>query len=698
MPDPALSSLFSDVIKLRSIGPGLREKLVNLYITRVVDLIYHLPVSILDRRAMPSLDEVTSDSYITSIITVDKHIPGYARVNAPYRVRCSNDTGFLTLTFFNAKKDYISERLPVGQRRVVSGRVEEYDGELQMPHPDYILPESELYRVQRLEPVYRLTQGLALRGLIKIMGEALKVVPNLPEWIDEGFLSQNKWKSWRDSLNILHNPEDIEDIDKKSPYYMRLAYDELLANQLALAIVRERFRDKSGNVTKGDGRLREKLLNSLPFKLTDGQRQVLTDIYSDMASKARMLRLLQGDVGSGKTVVAFLSALNAIECGKQIAFMAPTSILAIQHYKWISETIAGSGLSDEVSVTLLTGRDKAVEKQQKLSAVANGKFNIVIGTHALFQAGVKFKNLGMVVIDEQHKFGVKQRLALTEKGKGVDILLMTATPIPRTLALTFYGDIDISSLKEKPADRKPIDTRAVPSSRTDEIVEGLGRVIAEGGKAYWICPLIEESEESDLTAAKDRYKSLKKVFSDKVGLVHGGMRAEERDMVMNDFVNGKVQILVATTVVEVGVDVPDATIMIIEHAERFGLSQIHQLRGRVGRSDKQSACILLYAGKLGDMARRRLAVIRETNDGFRIAEEDLDLRGAGEVLGTRQSGMPDFRVASVGIHRELLLAARDDAKLIIAKDPKLQSKRGQALRTLLYLFEYNRQIKYLQSG
>lgn len=694
---PNIAKLFNDVISLHCVGSSLREKLENLCGTRVIDLIYHLPVNIIDRRLMPDLSEVEENSYITSIITVDKHMPGYARRKTPYKVVCSNETGFITLVFFNARKDYITEKLPVGEKRIISGRVEKYDGGLQMSHPDYIAYESQLNDVKKLEPIYRLTQGMHLKTLIKIIREAIEVAGDLPEWIEPNFLDANGWYGWKASLEAVHNPVQEEDISKESPFYRRLAYDELLANQLALAIVREKFIDKSGQSIKGDRSLVMKLRESLNFKLTGGQEQVLTEIFADMENDSRMLRLLQGDVGSGKTIVALLAILNAIECGKQAVLMAPTEILARQHAESVQEALGNAGI-DSIKAEILTGRDAGFIREQKLKDIKNGEINILIGTHALFQEGVEYDDLGLVVIDEQHRFGVKQRLALTEKGDGVDILLMTATPIPRTLALTFYGDIEISSLKEKPSDRKPIDTRAVPISRINEIVEGLRRIIEENKKVYWICPLVEELEESDLAAVEGRFKEFKKIFGKKVGMVHGRMRPEEKDKIMQQFVSGDAHILIATTVVEVGVNVPEATAIIIEHAERFGLSQLHQLRGRVGRSDQQSSCILLYANKVGDIARKRLHVIRETNDGFRIAEEDLDLRGAGEVLGTKQSGMPDYKIASIMLHRDLLLAARDDAKMIIQKDPNLKSSRGESLRNLLRLFEYNKQVKYLQSG
>jgi len=468
----------------------------------------------------------------------------------------------------------------------------------------------------------------------------------------------------------------------------------LLASQLAIALVRHHNRSVAGHATRGDGRLRQAALRALPFELTASQNTAIGEIEADMAKPERMIRLLQGDVGSGKTVVAFLAMLIGVEAGAQAALMAPTELLARQHHATIAPLAKAAG----VRLALLTGRDSQKQKKQTLQGLADGSIPLVVGTHALVQEEVAFADLALAVVDEQHRFGVHQRMALSSKGHAVDLLVMTATPIPRTLMLAAYGDLDVSKLTEKPAGRQPIDTRTIPLERIAEVVDGIGRQIAAGAGVYWVCPLIEESEEVDLANVEERFRLLSARFPGKVGLLHGRLKGAERDATMAAFADGRLSVLVATTVIEVGVDVPAATVMVIEHAERFGLAQLHQLRGRVGRGAAKSTCLLLYVQPVGETAKARLAIMRETEDGFRIAEEDLRLRGAGELLGTRQSGLPDMRLADLAAHAELLQAARDDARLVIDRDPDLQSDRGAALRALLYLFRRDDAVRTLRAG
>ena len=577
---------------------------------------------------------------------------------------------------------------------MVSGTVEIFGREIQITHPDHIGTLEELERLQAVEPVYPLTAGLTLKVLGKAIRAALEQAPELDEWIDRAFLARHGWKPWHAALGEAHAPADAAALEPPSAARQRLAFDELLANQLALALVRANMRRVAGRGLEGDGRLRRKVTQALPFRLTGSQEKALDDIAADMAADTRMLRLLQGDVGSGKTVVAFLSMLNAVECGAQAVLMAPTDILARQHLAAIEPLAAAAG----VTVALLTGREKGRQRKTLLDDLAGGAAALAVGTHALFQDDVAFHDLALAVIDEQHRFGVHQRLTLAAKGRAADVLVMTATPIPRTLMLTAYGDMDESRLLEKPAGRPPVDTRVMPLERLEDVIAAVARAAEGGAKVYWVCPLVEESEALDAAAAEERYGQLAQVFGERVGLLHGRLKGADKDAAMKAFTAGPVDILVCTTVVEVGMDVPAATVMVVEHAERFGLSQLHQLRGRIGRGTMASTCLLLYAAPLTETARGRLAIMRQTDDGFRIAEEDLRLRGAGELLGTRQSGFPEFRLADLAVHDELLATARDDARLIIAKDPDLAGPRGAALRVLLYLFERDAAVKYLGSG
>ena len=563
-----------------------------------------------------------------------------------------------------------------------------------MTHPDHIVELKDRSNIEIIEPIYPLSQGLSQKILYKIIKKAFSQIEELPEWLDKAYLKKKNWPSWNAALTKAHTPTSEIDFNPENKSYQRLAYDELLANQLALLLIRTHMRKQNGRPIIGTDTLKKKVLKALPFEPTNSQIEALQDITTNMSSEDRMHRLLQGDVGSGKTLVALLSMLHAVESGAQAAILAPTEILARQHLATIEPLAAEAG----INIALLTGRDKGKHRAPIIEGIANGNVDIIIGTHAIFQESVSFKKLVFVVIDEQHRFGVHQRLALTSKGKNIDILVMTATPIPRTLTLTAYGDMEVSRLMEKPKGRLPIDTRTITVNRINEIIQGLSRAVQKNQRIYWICPLIEESEKLDLAAAEDRFTHLKSLFGERVGLVHGKMKPAEKDASMEAFKNGTIDILVATTVIEVGVDVPEASIMIIEHADRFGLAQLHQLRGRIGRGVNKSTCVLVFSENLTSMARKRLEIMRDTEDGFIISEEDLRLRGAGEVLGTRQSGLPEFRLADLVNHTELLSTSCDDAKLILKQDPELESERGKNLRILLYLFERDAATKYLRSG
>jgi ATP-dependent DNA helicase RecG len=660
-------------------------------------LLWHLPTGVIDRRAEPTIAAAIPGTIATLKVRVLKHkAPPRGNSKAPYKVSTEDETGRLDLVFFRAERSFVERQLPVGEERYVSGRIERYGETMQMAHPDYIVAPEARGDLPLLEPVYPMTAGLSGKVLLKAERQTLERVPDLSEWQDASWLKQRGWPSFRDALRRLHHPDDAADVSAGSTPLQRLAYDELLANQLALAIVRESFKAQRGRPVKGDGRLRERIIAALPFALTNSQRTALKEIEADMGAPRRMLRLLQGDVGSGKTIVALLAMTAAVEAGAQAALMAPTEVLARQH----AETIAPLADAAGLRIGLLTGREKGRPREELLTRLASGEIDILIGTHALFQDDVVFHDLAFAVIDEQHRFGVHQRLALQTKGGdgGANMLVMTATPIPRTLLMTHYGDLEVSKLTEKPAGRKPIVTKQIPNTSLEKLIARIKAQLAEGAQVYWVCPLIESSEVSELAAAEERHAHLTQVLGGGIGLLHGAMNAAAKDATMAAFADGNLKVLVATTVIEVGVNVPNANIMVIEHAERFGLAQLHQLRGRVGRGSRESFCMLLYAEPLTKTAQERLAMMEETEDGFMIAEKDLELRGGGEVLGARQSGDAEFRVAGGANYAELLSAAHDDARMILSSDPALTTERGEALRRLLYVFECDEAIRLFRAA
>ncbi|HCI46055.1 MAG TPA: ATP-dependent DNA helicase RecG [Rhodospirillaceae bacterium] len=690
-----LYPLFEPVERLKGVGPRLAKLIAKAAGERVVDLLWHLPFSVIDRSKVAPIGDATDGNIVTMVVRIERHKPA-ARRGLPYRIEVTDASAAMTLVFFNARPDYLMREFPPGEERLVSGKAELRHGQVQMVHPDIVAKPDELHEVARLEPVYGLTAGLTAKVMRNAVQGALERLPEFPDWLPDGLAGREQWSSLTDALKQLHGIGDA-DIPRSinAPARRRVAYDELLADQLALALVRQRQRRQRGRPLPPAGALRQTAIKALPFPLTGAQTRALQEIDHDLGEGQRMLRLLQGDVGSGKTVVALTAMLAAVESRGQAAFMVPTEILSRQHL----ETLTTFCKDLPIRIQILTGRNKGRPRQAILEDLAQGRIDIMIGTHALFTEDVVFKDLALTVIDEQHRFGVHQRLNLGDKGAAADVLVMTATPIPRTLSMTVYGDMDISLLHGKPPGREPVDTRSIPLSRLDQVVAGVRRAVDNGARAFWVCPLVEENEQLDLAAAKERHGALARVFgADQVGLVHSRISTKDKDAAMAAFVVGETKILVATTVIEVGVDVPEATTMVIEHAERFGLAQLHQLRGRVGRGGQQSHCLLLYAEPLGETARARIAIMRETDDGFRIAEEDLRLRGTGELLGTRQSGFPNFRLADPMAHQDLMEVARDDARLILAIDPNLEGLRGDALRTLLYLFEREAAVKLLRSG
>lgn len=679
-----LNPLFAEVTSLKGVGPGLAKPLERLRIARVVDVAFHLPTGHIDRFPRDELMMADAGRVISISLTVKEHRVS-SSPRGPTRVRAEDAAGnSVALVYFGGNSGWVKKLLPIGETKVVSGRLDLYGQDLQIVHPD-LGDSTEDFRER--EAIYPLSEGITSRRLGALAAQAVERSPDLPEWIEPGLKAQRGWPDWREALARVHaDPADAKARE-------RLGYDEVFANQLAMTLVRADTRKRRGRALNGDGRLRDML--KLPYTLTGAQSRTVREIEGDLAQDAPMLRLLQGDVGAGKTLVAAMAMLIAVEAGAQAAMLAPTEILARQHYETLRKTLAGL----PIEIAVLTGRDKGKAREATLMALAAGEIDILVGTHAIFQETVTYRDLALVVVDEQHRFGVAQRMMLSAKGKAPPHLLaMTATPIPRTLTLANYGEMDVSRLDEMPPGRQPIETRVVSEDRLDEVVNALGRHLSEGGQAYWVCPLVEESEKSDLAAAEMRAETLRARFGERVGLVHGKMKPAEKDAVMEAFAGGRLGVLVATTVIEVGVDVPNATLIVIEHADRFGLAQLHQLRGRVGRGGGLSRCLLLRGSHLSETSRARLALMRETNDGFRIAEEDLRLRGAGELLGTRQSGEMAFRLATPENMADLMQCAQDDARLLIDRDGGLEAPRGQAARTALYLFERDAGVALLRSG
>jgi ATP-dependent DNA helicase RecG len=689
-----LDSLFRSVRTLDGVGPKSAvtfEKLLGG--EKIIDLLRHKPIDCIHRGEVKPLEQINHEGIATTKVTITSHSPA-GRRGAPYRISARDGDQPMDIVYFNAPGQWLKDTYPIGKEIIISGKIEFYNDKIQMLHPDYAVPPDRKDEIKAFDPIYPMTAGLSPKLLNKTIAGAINHLPDLPEWIDESMTKKYGWDNWKTCMSALHNPQSSAETLPDNPIRTRLAYDEALSRQLAMQLVRATFKKKKGIAFSCTPNLRQKLLDALPFDLTGAQKRSLDEIDQDMTAPTRMLRLLQGDVGSGKTVVALGTLLNVIKDGFQGALMAPTEILARQH----AETL--QPLCDTIGVTMitLTGRDKGKDRKAILDQIEQGDAQIIIGTHAIFQDTVNFKNLGCVVIDEQHRFGVHQRLSLSGKGVAPDVLVMTATPIPRTLTLSLFGDMDVSRLDEKPPGRKPIETVLISNDRLADIAQGLKRKIAEGERIYWVCPLVEESEKLPLANAEDRHTLLSQIYGDRVGLVHGRMKPLEKDMVMQKFANGELDILVATTVIEVGVNVPQATVMIIEHAERFGLSQLHQLRGRVGRGSDKSSCVLMYNAPLSETAKERLQIMKQSEDGFIIAEKDLELRGAGEVLGTKQSGLPAMHFINLDTHRDLMQMAHQDARLIVDKDPTLSTRRGDALRTLLYLFEQDEAVRTLASG
>ena len=689
-----LFPLFAGLETLTGIGPKTAKLFPQLGIEAPRDLLFTLPNTGTDRCLRPSIQDADLPGVVTVAVTIGAHRAPRNRGGA-YRIQVEDEQTSFQLVYFHVRGDYFEKLLPTGSRQIVSGRVEVFDGFAQMVHPEHAVPEDDAIDIPIFEPVYPLTAGVTQKMMFKATRGALERMPKVDEWIDPNQKIKSEWPDFSVAILAAHTPLAQEDLAVTSPARERLAYDELMAHQLTLALARQKERRVQGQISLATGKLQTKVLAALPYRPTGAQQRAISEISDDMALPDRMNRLLQGDVGSGKTLVAFMALLVAVEAGGQGVMMAPTEILARQHLEGLQPLAEDAG----VVLELLTGRDKGKARVAKLAALARGNIQILVGTHAVFQPDVLFKDLRIAIVDEQHRFGVRQRLELGKKGRNADVLVMTATPIPRSLALAQYGDMDVSVLDEKPPGRKPIRTALVSTGRMDEVVERLRAVMAEGRQCYWVCPLVEESEVLDLTAAEQRFKHLRAALGEGVvGLVHGQMPPADKDAAMANFQAGKTKVLVATTVIEVGVNVPNATIMVIERAETFGLAQLHQLRGRVGRGDAASTCLLMYQTPLSQTGQRRLEVLRETEDGFKISETDLQMRGAGDVIGVAQSGVPRFRVADLEKQAGLMAIAQTDARALLNDDPELKGSRGKAARVLLWLMRQDEAIRLISVG
>ena len=664
-----------NVSTLDGVGIKTKKILKKKKIEKISDLLWNLPQGFVDRSNIKQLDKLEIGKITTVKVKVLKYNFPRKR-NLPNKVFCEDEKGKIEIIFFNSREGYIRNILPLNTMVVVSGKINYYKNKYQITNPDYTVPINKENFVNKLMPKYSLTEGLTEKVYNKLINQVLENIIEIPEWHNNEVLKKIGNVSWHNAILEIHKKKENL---LNSKYYKRLAYDEILANLLVLSEVRQRVRKYNKQKKIFDNTLSKKIISNFNFSLTEDQKKAVNEINNDLMSDYKMFRILQGDVGSGKTIVSFIAAANTIKSKWQVALMAPTEILAKQHYILACKIFKSSG----IKISFLSGKTDPKEKKIILKNLLDGNINFLIGTHALFQKNTVFKKLGLVIIDEQHKFGVKQRIDLSDKGgKECDILLMSATPIPRTLVLTIYGDMDISILSEKPIGRKEIITLSKPEEKISEIILFIKKQINIGNQVFWVCPLIDESKKLDYSAAVEKYNYLSKIFNKNVGLIHGGLDKNKKNDVLNSFLNKSINILVSTTVIEVGIDFPNANVIIIENSNKFGLSQLHQLRGRVGRGSTQGTCILLYKKNLSENAKKRIKILKNSNDGFFIAEEDMKLRGFGDILGFQQSGMKDFKLADPVHHADLFKIAEQDIKNI-----ELNKKNSKKYDFLLKLFD-----------
>ncbi len=687
-----LKELFLDINSL-GVNIKLSKNLNRLLGTSVLDLLWHKPNNFIERTFHDNSNELIAGEHIIIKVAILRHIIPYKYTKAPYKIETILGLRKITLIFFNYNKFFLREKFALNKIVVLSGKIEEYQNKLQITHPEYLNVEPSQKIISDKKIIYGLGHGINMLQIRKVIIKALNKCPNLDEWNDKKIINNYNWPRWKEALSNLHNPRNISDVFLNSNSHERLAYDELLATQLTLQIVRNNIIKEKGNIYKNNkNTFIKKSITNFEYELTNDQKITLKEILVDLKNDKKMLRLLHGDVGCGKTIIAILSMLYVAEAGYQVAIMAPTELLVNQHYKNVKEVCANININIEILAS------SSKNKKEILNNLKNGNTHFVIGTHALIQDDVKFKNLSYIVIDEQHRFGVNQRLSLRNKGHKVDMLLMSATPIPRSLLLASYGDIDVSTIKEKPKIRKETLTIVKPMKKTTEVIDAIKRAVNNNQKVYWVCPMIEEDENTEIANVEKRYKILAKIFKDKVEFLHGKIDPEKKEHILHNFINGKTQILVSTIVIEVGIDVPSASVMIIEQTERFGLAQMHQLRGRIGRGKDKSTCILLYASNIKDIAKQRLNIMRSSNDGFFIAEKDLVLRGGGEILGKKQSGQEGFVIFNLEAHKELIEVAFKDAENFYNNDPGFNSERGKNLINLLYIFRKKNALELIYSG